>query len=221
MPFTQQQGLAIPFHFWRNSRTYFKILKFSLKSSPIPGSFIRKAHPLCISSVTHPFTSRLHGPTAHCGLQKSSPQRRQAKAETQGGLEHDEWNWWCSPLLIHHPVSEPHLPYPHSLYAPREGERERCAGRGSSHCSRGVAQGSSINALVWPQLLQHIYTALELERSELSLVGNKFLNKNLSSLFDMRIKLINAENYCIVKLQQWGHCENYWIFIQLIFLEEF
>lgn len=122
MPFTQQQGLAIPFHFWRNSRTYFKILKFSLKSSPVPGSFIRRAHPLCISSVTHPFTSRLHGPTAHCGLQKSSPQRRQAKAETQGGLEHDEWNWWCSPLLIHHPVSEPHLPYPHSLYAPREGE---------------------------------------------------------------------------------------------------
>lgn len=69
---------------------------------------------------------------------------------------------------------------------------------------RGVAQGSSINALVPPQLLQHIaaMAALELERPEFSLVGNKFLNKNLSSLYDMRIKLINGENYCIVKLQQ-------------------
>lgn len=101
------------------------------------------------------------------------------------------------------------------------GKWEKWAVRGNSHCSTGVAQGGSINALVWPQLLQHIYTASDQKRSELSLAGNKFLNKNLSSLYDMRIKLINGENYCIVKLQQWGHCDNYWIFIQLIFLEEF
>lgn len=58
-------------------------------SRTIPGSFVRRSHPSCISSVTHPFNSMLHGPTVHC-LQKSPLQRRQAKAETQRGVEQDE-----------------------------------------------------------------------------------------------------------------------------------
>lgn len=89
-----------------------------------------------------------------------------------------------------------------SVHGRQRGEWERDAGRDNR--SRAAAQRSSLNTWVSPspQLLQHISTALDLQISELSLTGSKFLNKNLSSIYDMRIKLINGENYCIVKLQQ-------------------
>lgn len=157
--------------------------------------------------------------SCHTLSSQKSPLRSWAKGESQRRLKHGG--------LVSFPTSDSpaHFGIPlafstFSVHGRWCGDWERDAGRGN--CFRAAAQRTlSASVSPRPQLLQHISTALDLQISELSLTGSKFLNKNLSSLYDMRIKLINGENYCIVKLQQWGHCDNYWIFIQLIFLKEF
>lgn len=134
--------MAIPFRFWRNSRTNSKILKFSLKPSAIPGSFIKRAHPL---SITLMFPS-LHSQAAWFHSRPWSPEIPSMET-SKGRRPKGMWTWQVGLVAFPNSDSPAHfrIPFALSMFSVGttwRGKWERCAGRGNCHCSRGVAQGT-------------------------------------------------------------------------------
>lgn len=205
----QRQSLDIPLHFLRNSKTNFKILKFSLKPSAIPGSLLRQAHLVYQLSVPplHSQAARSHSIPWCPEILSTVKQREKPKGDSITSRTGSVFLFWFTSsfqnptcliqiLCMHHVKGK----------VGKVGRRRQLPlfQRGSTEKLR------ECTSMTQPTVIATYFSSFRLRNSK---NAPKFLNEKLSSLYVTRIKLINGENYCIVKLQQRGHCDNCWIFI--------